>query len=411
MSISVTKSRPTLAFAYSIEGLSSISANLLLNGVAFYMTQRFHWSATQNLLMAMMQGLCYAIGALLAGGVARRLGKTGALIGVHTGIVAIVALLQFAQTAWVCVPLLLAFTIVSALNWPLIESTVTQGCSAHQMSRRITIYNLTWSGTAVLTIAVYGTILANWQNGTLVIPLVLQSICLILALLLHRRKSAMPDTPAVAPAVAPEPELLHCRRLALWLSRICMPASFIVANSLMALFASLPASVEMGVKLATFVASLWMAGRVLAFVVLGLGTWWHTRPRLLLGAGVMMLFSFLLIVVPAERFGIFANLPLASVIGIIAIAELLLGLAAGMIFSGSLYFGMVLSEGSTDHGGYHEALIGLGGVAGPGLAAVAQTMGSGSDWPGIATVAGLMLVTLLIAGGVTIRLRAPEPTP
>src|SRR4029078_3994466 len=49
-----------------------------------------------------------------------------------------------------------------------------------------------------------------------------------------------------------------------------------------------------------------------------------------------------------------------------------LGLALGLIYSASLYFGMVLSEGSTEHGGYHEALIGLGTILGPGARAFAQ---------------------------------------
>ena len=66
--------------------------------------------------------------------------------------------------------------------------------------------------------------------------------------------------------------------------------------------------------------------------------------------------------------GPFAQMPLGSVIAIIAIAELVLGLMVGFIFSASLYFGMVLSDGSTEHAGYHEALIGVGVVLGPGLA-------------------------------------------
>ena len=56
MPVSGSQSRGSLSCAYGIEGINSISANLLLNGVAFYMTQRFGWSATENLLLAMGQG-------------------------------------------------------------------------------------------------------------------------------------------------------------------------------------------------------------------------------------------------------------------------------------------------------------------------------------------------------------------
>ena len=61
-----------------------------------------------------------------------------------------------------------------------------------------------------------------------------------------------------------------------------------------------------------------------------------------------------------------------------------------MIYSGSLYFGMVLSEGSTEHGGYHEALIGVGWVLGPTAGAITQWI-----WPGNVT-AGVIAVGAVI---------------
>ena len=409
MSTSSGQSRLSLGCAYGIEGINSISSNLLLNGVAFYMAQRFGWSATENLLLAMGMGAFYAVGSLTAGWVTRLKGKSAGLIATQLLLLCVVLLLQGASATSLVVSLLLAFSFSSALAWPILESTVTEGCDAHRMSRRVTLYNLTWSTTAMVTIAVYGTILARWPAGALVLPLILHVLSLVLAFILHQNWRH--HQPAAGHAVVhaeAEPELLHHRRLALWLARICMPASFVVTNCLMALFASLPASVEMGVQMATLIASLWMVGRFLAFVILGLGHWWHTRPWLLLAAGSAMLLAFLLIVIPAERVGLFNHWPLVSVVALIAAAEMVLGLAAGMVYSGSLYFGMVLSKGSTDHGGYHEALIGVGSVAGPGLAAAAQVMGGGSHWPGIAAVSGLMVLTLLVAGGAAARLK-PEP--
>ena len=58
----------------------------------------------------------------------------------------------------------------------------------------------------------------------------------------------------------------------------------------------------------------------------------------------------------------------------------------GMIYSASLYFGMVLSDGSTEHGGYHEALIGLGSILGPGTAALTQLVWRGDIRAGVAAV-------------------------
>jgi len=69
--------------------------------------------------------------------------------------------------------------------------------------------------------------------------------------------------------------------------------------------------------------------------------------------------------------------------------------------------GMVLSEGSTEHGGYHEALIGLGTVIGPGAGALAEKLGGGSPAWGVAAVAGIIAASVVACGYVSAR-RAPE---
>jgi hypothetical protein len=73
-----------------------------------------------------------------------------------------------------------------------------------------------------------------------------------------------------------------------------------------------------------------------------------------------------------------------------------------MIYSASLYFGMVLSQGSTDHGGYHEALIGLGGALGPAAAAAAHLVQPNGIGLSIAAVAGLIGVSLMAVSVISI---------
>jgi hypothetical protein len=87
-----------------------------------------------------------------------------------------------------------------------------------------------------------------------------------------------------------------------------------------------------------------------------------------------------------------------------AVSELLMGIAAGFIYTGSLYYGMVLSDGSTEQGGYHEALVGAGIVVGPGFAAAALRLSAdGSHVPGIAAVTAVMLLTIAAAGWISLR--------
>ena len=399
--------RLPLSCAYMIEGLTAISASLLMTGVAFYTTQKFHFSTGQNLLLMMAQGIAYAAGALSAGPVTRRVSKPATLIAVNCLIVVLTTAISLGASTAVLIPLLLVNVFVSTFTWPLVESLVTEGCDAVHMNRRITVYNMIWSGMNVLVIAGYGTILQLWPAGPLVIPVICHGIgvCIAIILALTHRTPAFVDSISHGdPEVAAQ--LASSRKMAMWLSRISLPASFVVANSLMGIFPTLRISAEIGVAGATLVASIWMAGRFGIFILLGMTSFWHTRPRLLLGGGVLMLLSFLLTVLAAERLGMFQTMSTSVVVMIIIFAELLFGIVAGFVFSASLYFGMVLSGGSTDHGGYHEALIGVGMVVGPGLAAGAQHFsGTNTNWPAICSVAGLSIITLAFAAIAAIRLR------
>ena len=75
--------------------------------------------------------------------------------------------------------------------------------------------------------------------------------------------------------------------------------------------------------------------------------------------------------------------------------QLVLGAALAVIYSASLYFGMVLSDGSTSHGGYHEALIGVGSTVGPAVAAGVDVCFPGRPGFSIAAVAGLVAISFV----------------
>jgi hypothetical protein len=120
-----------------------------------------------------------------------------------------------------------------------------------------------------------------------------------------------------------------------------------------------------------------------------------------------MLLMFLGICVPVSRF---TGAPLGSAADLITLSacQLGLGLVLALIYSASLYFGMVLSEGSTEHGGYHEALIGLGQVLGPGAACVAQFLYPGSILPTVAAVSAMLVASLGASSYAMLKLRDPE---
>jgi hypothetical protein len=190
-----------------------------------------------------------------------------------------------------------------------------------------------------------------------------------------------------------EPQLLRSRTLALWLSRLALPATYVVIYGLMALMPSLPIMRNLDPTRQTLIGSIWMASRWFAFLALGLTNWWHTRPRLLLAAAMVMLIAFIGVTVrPSD---LLHHSTFAIDLLSMSFGQLALGACMGVVYSCSLYFGMVLSHGSTEHGGYHEALIGLGQVLGPGAGAIAAIMRPGNVGAGIMAVGSVIFLSAL----------------
>ena len=376
---------------YTAEALCSVAGTLLSIGVSFYMKDRFHWQMWQIFLINASQGVVYVPGALLARWVTARVGRRRALCGIY----AILTVLSLAAARIVSAPgivtILLAYTFVIGISWPMLESLVAGG-RPQGMARRLAIYNVVWPAAGAAAIAVEGTIIRYWTAGVFLIPAAMHILSLGLMLLLaagYSQTSA--DAASTAPHIAPEPQLLRKRKLALWLSRTALPATYTVIYGLMPIMPFLPVMKPLGTATQTLVASVWLVTRWIAFVVLALGSWWHARPRVLLWAAVLMLVSFFGMTLRPTG-GASPATDLASMIA----WQAALGLALGMIYAASLYFGMVLSDGSTAHGGYHEALIGLGWLLGPAVGAAGQLLFPDNALSGIAAVGSVIALSVIV---------------
>ena len=139
------------------------------------------------------------------------------------------------------------------------------------------------------------------------------------------------------------------------------------------------------------------------FLALGATVWWHTRPRALLTAALLLLAGFLAITIRPQWLPNAPQLATGPWLAWVVGWQIVLGLALGLVYAASLYFGMVLSEGSTEHGGYHEALIGVGSVLGPGAGALVQWMYPGKAWVSVAAVGSVIGLTLVTATLASIR--------
>lgn len=381
-----------------------MGGTLLVVGIFFFTEHRFGWSTRGNFMLAAAQGTLYVLGALLADRLTRCFGRARLLVMLYLTMAALATPAIVHPAPGLVTGLLLAYTLLIAVSWPVLESLVSSGASPHELSRRLGVYNLIWSGASALTFAASGLLIKH--GGTSIFLIGGMAHALGAALLLGRR-SPQP-APAAAPpdpaAPAPAPKLRQQRRMALWLSRLTLPATFVVVFGMMPMLPSLPLIDALPDSLATVVASMWMATRWLSFWALGATTWWHTRPRALLAAALAMFLAFLGTLLSGNQ----AGPAIAWALPLMLLWQALLGIALGMIYTASLYFGMVLSDGSTEHGGYHEALIGLGQVLGPAAGLLAFHLRPGDTTAGILAVAAVIALSVLAAGLVSVRSKSLE---
>ena len=138
-----------------------------------------------------------------------------------------------------------------------------------------------------------------------------------------------------------------------WLAN---PFAYVAMNTLIPLLPDLALRLKLSTALAGFVGSVWMFARLAAFVGLWQWTGWHYRFRWLISAYALMIACFAIIL-------------LVPIVWVIIAAELVFGLAVGLIYYSSLFYSMDVGETKGEHGGFHEALIGLGIFLGPAVGA------------------------------------------
>jgi MFS family permease len=408
-SVVIPSVRRSPALLFAAEAVNSVAGALLTVGLPFYMNHRFGWGAKENFAMAACQGALYVSGALSAKKISGRWGRERSFLALCACMTALALAVGISASMFWPVMMALFVAIETGLmaaSWPMLESLVSEAGDPSQLSRRLGCYNIVWASMGAIALAATGAIIQHapaWVffgavgSGHIIAG--------ILVLYRTRSKPNVDNCSFVhspthdAPPPLLDEAVVRQHRLALWLSRIALPSTYVIVFSLAPALPSLHAIKQLSPTIATLVASIWFIARAAAFVITGNTTFWHKRPWLMFVASITMLISFLGAIIPGAMTGI--GLPQALLY--MAIAQVVLGLSIGTIYSASLYFGMAVSEGSTEHGGYHEALIGLGQILGPTVGATMQWMHPGALWPAVFGIATVVAVTIVVEAVVGVR--------
>ena len=400
---------------YAAEALNSSAGTLLTVGVLFYMTRRFGWTARENFAVAACQGTLYVLGALSAKRLADRWKRIAALQTLYAVMPLFALSAGFCATAGWAVPTAIIVAIQTGMmgaSWPLLESLVSAAGDPSLLSRRLGWYNIVWSVVGAVALALSGAViqyLPPWAFFGIVAVVQISAGAAITLRRFLRARLAVAETAASGagegkPESSAEESPAMRLRLALWLSRIALPSTYLIIFSLAPVLPTLHAIEQLSPTLATMQCSIWFMARAAAFIILGNATFWQRRPVLTLAAGVTMLTGFLGTIVSGSLTEPGIGAGLGTALFLMAAAQILLGLSLGTIYAASLYFGMAISRGSTRHGSYHEALIGLGQLLGPIVGVTAQLIHPNALWPVAAGISVIVTATIAAATGVGLRI-------
>ncbi len=345
--------------------LNSFATGILWNGLGFITDSVYRFSETETYSLFIATGAAYTVTAFLAGSVLRRfaarLNARHAMqwIFVVQGGVAPLVYVGSSSTGLLAVALTTSMT--GAALWPIVESYISAGRSAHEVRKTLGIWCIAWmaSVTAVLLM------MAPLQGGSGWLDPRLSVFCILplsaVSLWIIRK---VPDHPEHHHA---EPETHDPRdRFLLASARALLPASYLLVGALSPLMPYLLARMDVSAHNQTPLTATWLGLRTMTAAALGVLAFWHGRwGTLLLGAALL-----------AGGFALVVGVP--SLIAI-AVGLALFGIGHGIIYYTAIYYALRVGNAAVDAGGVHEALIGVGYVLGP-LAGLAGHLLGGGGW-------------------------------
>ena len=325
------------------------------------MRDQFGFSGRDNLAFAALNGLIYTFSAWQGGRFGQRRGYFNALkVGLGVMILALAAGWQFNSAAG----LVLATGLLNVgmcFIWPTIEALVSEGEDAVGLPRMVGTYNVVWAATNALALVrrrhAGGKI--RIQNHFLPAHRRFHRLAgpgFLAAKTRARRPRRRPRARArararPAPPVARQNQGVSAHGVAG--ESVCLhrhqhlhPHAAHVGRAF-----SSHADVR---GICVFVVGLCAARHVYRAVALdGLAL-----PFPLARDGVCDCSSFRL-----RRFSLFPSL------AVLLLAQIFFGAAIGLIYYSSLFYSMDAGKAKGEHGGIHEAAIGVGNFIGPGVGA------------------------------------------
>ncbi|MBM4313331.1 MAG: MFS transporter [Deltaproteobacteria bacterium] len=358
------KSHLFKVICFTIGGVGSFAVAFYFYYFYFFMQEQYGFSGKDNLTLAALNGFVYVFASWQSGRYAHRHGYFSALkLGLSILILALAAGSQLAKLHS-SVGLVLAtimLNIGQCFLWPAIEALVSEGEDAVDLPRAVGTFNVVWAATSALALFGGGTVVEKFGFGSIFfLPITLLATQLALIFWLGKNTNDVAHTagndPLSKPIADPHRPSLAKTKAFLRLAWFANPFAYIAINTFIPMLPTVAARFQLSPMFAGFACSLWCFSRLGTFIALWLWTDWHYRFRWLVMACGFLVVSFaVILIVPS----------LAALL----IAQIFFGGAIGLIYYSSLFYSMDVGKAKGEHGGIHEAAIGVGNCIGPAVGA------------------------------------------
>jgi predicted MFS family arabinose efflux permease len=375
--VNLRQQRQSLGF--TIEGLNSFGTVLFFTYLYFLLHDRYGFTNRANLAVAALLGFCYAVCSWQAGRLAQYWGYYRALklgFGIMAGGLLLGSQLASAAGVIICAA---GVTLGMCFTWPVLEALMSESEPPARVPHAVGIYNIVWAATNAFAFFIGGTLIEKLgYHSIFFIP---AGIALVqIALTFWLEKMPLPAAVVTDAAPPPDPNRPAPARAQMFLrlAWLANPFAYIAINTLVAELPGLAAKFQLTPMVAGFACSLWGFARLAAFLALWRWPGWHYRFLWLVAAFGALVLSFATILIVPN---------LAMLLG----AQVVFGLAIGLIYYSSLFYSMDASDVKSAHGGIHEAAIGAGNCLGPAVGAAALQFLPQAVNAGAIAVSGLLV--------------------
>ncbi len=370
-------------WVFTLEGFNALATAYFFNYVFFFLQEKFGFGPYDNLRFGALNGFIFVFSSLYGGKYAQKHGYYAAL---RLGFSLMISALVFGCFADSVIALSLTmalWTFGMCFTWPSLEGMACEKENNKSLPKMIAIYNIVWAAGGALAYFSGGWIKSHLGSKSIFwLPVLLHVIqLLVVAWLRNRLPQGIGSFPApVSEKVEREAssEIVGRFQTLAWVAN---PFSYIAQSAIIPLIPELAQRLHLSPAWAGVYCSIWLFSRLLSFIILGLWTGWHYRFGWLISCYILVSATF-------------CGILLLNNLWWMALVQVIFGLSIGLIYYSSLYYSMNDSETMGEHGGLHEAAVGVGLFGGPAIGSAALWLLPSQPQAPVYAVAAMMVCGL-----------------